>query len=137
MNVDQLQKKREYAKCWRDKNKESIRAYQLANKDKTKVATEKWNAAHKDVRAAHASKVRASKKLRVPAWLTKDQLDDIKSFYALAIKLEKLCGVKYHVDHIVPLHGKQVSGLHVPWNLQLLPACINFSKSNKHNEFTA
>jgi hypothetical protein len=50
--------------------------------------------------------------------------------YWLAADLKAISGQKYHVDHIVPLQGKNISGLHVPWNLQILPADMNCKKSN-------
>ncbi len=65
-----------------------------------------------------------------PQWLTKEQKEAIRDFYWLAKDLEKVSGEKYHVDHIVPLKGVDVCGLHVPWNLQVLPADINITKGN-------
>jgi hypothetical protein len=72
-----------------------------------------------------------AKKQRLPIWLTKENELQIKAMYTLASSLNKSTGVQWHVDHIIPLQGKNVSGLHVPWNLQILPASINRSKGNK------
>lgn len=63
-----------------------------------------------------------------PAW---SQLDKIKVLYKKAAELEKITGLKYHVDHIIPLQSDLVCGLHVWENLQILEANENISKSNK------
>lgn len=67
----------------------------------------------------------AMKLKRTPKWLTKEQLVAITELY-------RTCPPGYEVDHIVPLQGKNVSGLHVPWNLQHLPADENRRKGSKH-----
>ena len=66
-----------------------------------------------------------------PKWLSWKQQDNIDNFYIQARKKTKLTGNMYHVDHIVPLQGENVCGLHVPWNLQILTAYENQSKGNK------
>ena len=68
---------------------------------------------------------------RVPSWATEQDNRDISAMYALAKKLESLTGVVYHVDHIIPLNGTNVCGLHTPRNLQILEASLNVKKSNK------
>jgi len=79
-------------------------------------------------------RLRETKKThRTPPWLTVEQQQQIQKIYQDACKKTKANGIEYHVDHIVPLCGKNVSGLHVPWNLQILTAADNLKK---HNKFT-
>ena len=78
---------------------------------------------------AMASKRRSSIRNRTPSWLTTDDFWLIEEAYSLAQLRTKLFGFKWHVDHILPLHGKKVSGLHVPINLQVIPAIVNQRKS--------
>ena len=66
-----------------------------------------------------------------PAWLTKQQREDIKQLYVQAQKISKLTGVRYEVDHIIPLTNDSVCGLHVPWNLQVISKTENLKKANK------
>lgn len=58
----------------------------------------------------------------------------IKAIYDEAASLTKKTGTRHEVDHIVPLNGEFVSGLHVHWNLRAIPHYENRAKSNK---FTA
>jgi len=69
---------------------------------------------------------------RTPSWLSEDHRKELQDFYWLAKDLTAVSGETYHVDHIVPLQGDNVCGLHVPWNLQILPADINLSKGNRY-----
>ena len=103
------------------------------NKESEAVRTANYKAKNLDRQAAWASKRRAKKLNATPNWLTQENYEQIRLIYAHAKECEMLTGDKYHVDHIVPLQGKSICGLHVPWNLQVLPADINLTKSNKHH----
>ncbi len=77
------------------------------------------------------AKRRAAKLQRTPKWLSELNLQQIEIFYEAAAALTKELSIRFEVDHIVPLQGKNVSGLHVPWNLQVITKIENLSKSNK------
>ena len=76
---------------------------------------------------------RTKHKQATPKWLTQEHKAQIKQFYLDAMLVSKVTGVPYAVDHIVPLRGELVSGLHVPWNLAVITREENSKKSNKIN----
>lgn len=87
--------------------------------------SQKYIRNNRDKYNAYLAKYRANKLNATPTWLSKEHYKLIQEKYTEA----KLLGLE--VDHIIPLQGKNVCGLHVPWNLQLLTRQENASKSNK------
>lgn len=65
--------------------------------------------------------------------LTEEQIQQMRDIYWLARDLTTIHGEQYEVDHIIPLRGEDICGLHVPWNLQVLPMDLNRQKNNKYN----
>ena len=121
-NLDEKEKSRRHRNAikWRAENIEKCR---LAVKTHRERHPYKHNAKEAKRRAA---KVRAT-----PAWLTFIELAQIQEMYDLSIAVSMQTGIKHHVDHIVPLRSKLVTGLHVPWNLRIIPAHENLKKNNK------
>lgn len=124
---DVLEKTYVYYYNNREKIIEYKTEYRKANKDK--IVEYRRNSKHKS--AAMSAKRRARKALRTPKWLTKEDFLKIEDLYEEARRLTHDTGILHHVDHIVPLKGDGVSGLHVPYNLQILTYKDNLQKSNK------
>ena len=99
-------------------------------KDRCKVHYQRWylNEHRREIYANN--NMRRSRLLKaMPPWA---DTRAIRRVYLACAKVTAETGMEHHVDHIVPIAGRNVSGLHVPWNLQILPAKVNRTKSNKH-----
>ena len=90
---------------------------------------------NKDAVYARTAKRRAMKSSATPRWLTEEDWFKINLLYKIAHKVSVLTGVKMHVDHIYPLQGKTVCGLHCPLNLQVITATKNLEKGNSFPTF--
>ena len=93
---------------------------------------QKYRQANKGKIMALVSARKKVVKQRTPLWLTKFDKLKIKCVYQMAAMYTRVNGEPWHVDHIVPLQGKTVSGLHVPDNLQVMRGIENISKKNKY-----
>lgn len=107
-----------------------IEAWSARNPEKVKAYAKKTKAFNSGRVLAHTVKRRLAKIKRTPVWLTSDDHWMIEQAYELAAVRTKMFGFAWHVDHIVPLQGKLVSGLHAPNNLRVIPGAENIRKSN-------
>ena len=126
---------------------ENYRVWQSKNPNLDIVRSRKWYANNKNraanrqkayykskpgLRATLSAKARADKLQRTPVWLTDFDKLKIKCIYSIASMLTRENKAPWHVDHIIPLRGENVSGLHVPSNLQVLPKTDNLIKGNRY-----
>lgn len=129
-----LEKHKEIQKASRIKNyttEKRRKSYSDKARETGKKWKQKWYTENQSLCVAQATMRKKRVRIRTPKWLTKEDKAKIANFYAWAKIISDLTGEKQHVDHIVPLQGKTVSGLHVPWNLQILSQKENLHKLNK------
>lgn len=109
----------------REARAERERARYEAEKDRIKARATAYRQANPHKVQAWNGKRRAQEARATPAWV---DMDSVAALYALAAIYTEARGEPFHVDHVVPLRGKRVSGLHVHTNLQVLPAVENLRK---------
>lgn len=117
-------------KAWVEANRDHVRnlekSYAVTNAANKSLARNKWKASNPEKDRASKAANRADRIMRVPAWANRER---IRSYYNVCGFFNDVNGyAKYHVDHIIPLNGKTVSGLHVHNNLQVILAKENLRK---------
>ena len=124
----------ENSKRWRQENperlKELSKLWHEENKERVKELNRAWKKANKHKVNANTRMRQAAKLNATPPWLNEDHKFMLEEIYELRDLRSQATGVVHHVDHIVPLRGTTVCGLHVPWNLQVIPATDNIRKGN-------
>lgn len=125
----------ENSRKWKNKNPEKVKNQSKKwienNKEAHKENNRIWKSLNKAANCNISSRYRARKTISSPPWLTAIQKAQITEMYDIAAARTFQTGIRYQVDHIHPLQGENFSGLHVPWNLQIITAKENASKRNR------
>jgi hypothetical protein len=121
-----------YQKEYEKANKERIAARRAATLVERREVKRLWRKNNLGLVLADGAKRRAAKLKRTPKWLTPFDKLKIECLYQLASMRNRESDRKWHVDHIIPLQGAFVSGLHVPDNLRVILAIDNMRKNNQY-----
>lgn len=123
--------------CEKEKNNSEVRKkymskYASENRAKVRKIASEWQKKNKGKVNANTALRHTAKLQRTPKWLSKHDKLHIKCLYQVAAMRTRESDYAWHVDHVIPLQGETVCGLHVPLNLQVIPAYDNVSKGNRY-----
>lgn len=127
-NPDSYERRKEtYFACEEVKaaSRARTRAWAATNPGRKRQMDLEFKAKNPAKVTSYKARYRAARRQAMPPWLTDTQIAQIEAVYAEARRLSEETGVPHEVDHIVPLAGRVVSGLHVPWNLRAIPKIEN------------
>jgi hypothetical protein len=121
-------KNRDYVEKNREKVSDYKKDYDKENRERLNAQKRKWAVENKGYYAHKSAERRCYKLDATPPW---SDLERIKTIYTACQKVTEMTKKEHHVDHIIPLKGENICGLHVWWNLRIVPAKINLSKGNR------
>ena len=119
----------EYRNARRNDLNAAHRSRAEGQRDLRRNSSVTWRKNNADLVCQQAAKRRAVSRKATPDWAN---TFFIKEAYRLAELRSKVTGFEWHVDHVVPLNSPIVCGLHCEHNLDVIPANMNLSKSNRH-----
>ena len=118
------------SRYYEENRDEVIQRAALRPPEEKRKSREAWKRANPDKVQAHTKSRRRKHRNATPKWLSAKQRNQMREMYRIARTSTQITGVQYVVDHIVPLRGTDVWGLHVPWNLRVITQDENLRKSN-------
>lgn len=125
-------KDRKYRESNANKVNQAKKKWEIRNPDKVYLAKKRWRDNNPELCRAYDRKPRSRRdrivRQQTPSWANHDR---IKATYSECARITRKTGVIHHVDHIIPLKGRNISGLHCHENLQIIPALDNLRKNNK------
>jgi uncharacterized protein involved in type VI secretion and phage assembly len=113
---DNSDKRKLWAARWYKENRASVLAHQA-----------EYGKANPHIAREHSRRRKSALKLATPTWANTFFIGEI---YDLAKLRTRLTGIKWHVDHVIPIDGKRVCGFHCETNLQVVPAVVNMAKGS-------
>lgn len=120
---------------YRDRNRERerqrLKVYSENNPEKIRASSGRYRSANLEKYRFYEASRRARKANATPAWF--GELDEmvLSEAFSLCVQREKETGIKWHVDHLIPIQARMACGLHYSDNVQVIPAAVNCLKSNQ------
>lgn len=102
--------------------------YRKENRELIRERNRKWQSENKETVLKKEHRRRKKLKDATPAWLSDYDKQEIRNYYIARNVMRVASGENYTVDHVIPFCGDNVSGLHVPWNLQIITNIENILK---------
>lgn len=127
----QISRYREYRENNLERSRQATRNWRMNNPDAVKDYKKRQAAANPHLNRLKVASRRAARQQRIPKWFGEFDRFMIEEAADLASRRESATGIKWHVDHMIPMRAKLASGLHCGDNLQVIPESMNVRKHNK------